>query len=383
MKPREERRLRQGHLWVFANEVVEIPRAVPAGSLVEVVDSRGRSWGLAAFHPHSLITARLLGKDVQDLDAGTFRRRFAAALALRQRLFGSAATYRLCFGESDGLPGLVVDRYGAILVVQILCAAMEARREAITAVLVELFAPQAVVERSDSEWRRLEGLERRTGLLYGELPETLEVDLEGIRYEVDPLGGQKTGLFLDQRLNRPAVARYCRGARVLDCFTHTGGFALHAAQAGAREVVAVDSSDACLQALERNAARNGVRVVPRQADVFAWLEAAATQGERFDVVILDPPSLAPRRKDAAAARKAYRRLNELAMRIAAPGGILATATCSQHIREDVFFGEIRHAAVAARRSLQWLERRYQSPDHPVLPAMPETLYLKMGIFRVL
>ncbi|GAB4253248.1 MAG: class I SAM-dependent rRNA methyltransferase [Acidobacteriota bacterium] len=383
LKPREERRLRQGHLWVFANEVVEIPRELAPGALVEVVDSRGKSWGLAAFHPHSLITARLLGRDVSDLDAAAFRRRFEVALALRHRLFGSSDTYRLCFGESDGLPGLIVDRYASVLVVQILCAAMEVRRQTIADVLADLFALQAIVERNDVELRQLEGLEKRTGLWSGKIPEALEVELEGVRYEVDPLGGQKTGLFLDQRWNRPAVARYCCGARVLDCFTHAGGFALHAARAGAREVVAVDSSEACLRAVERNAARNGVRIQTEQADVFPWLEAATSRGERFDVVIVDPPSFAPRRKDAAAARKAYRRLNELAIRVVAPGGFLATATCSQHLREDVFFAEVRHAAAAARRTLQWLERRYQSPDHPVLPAMPETLYLKMGIFRVL
>lgn len=384
LKLGEERRLRQGHLWVFSNEVAEVTGRPAAGDVVEVVDQRGRSWGLAAFHPHSLITARLLGPDAHDLDVSFFRARLERARALREVLFGDdASVYRLAYGESDGLPGLVVDRYERVLVVQIFSAAMERRKDVIVEVLTELFQPDAVVERSDSHWRTLEGLPKVQGILLGRLQPPLQIELEGVRYRLDPLTGQKTGFFLDQRWNRPALARYCRGRRVLDCFCHLGGFALHAAQAGADRVLAVDASESCIAEVAENARLNEVRIEAEKAEVFAFLEAEKARKRSWDVIVLDPPSLAPRRKDAAAARKAYRRLNRLALEILREGGILATASCSEHVWEDVFYAEVRHAAADVRRVLQLLQRLHQAPDHPVLPAMPETAYLKMGIFRVL
>lgn len=384
LKPGEERRLRQGHLWVFSNEVAEVAGRPAAGDVVEVVDQQGRSWGLAAFHPHSLITARLLGPDAQGLDASFFRARLERARALREILFGDdASVYRLAYGESDGLPGLVVDRYERVLVVQIFSAAMERRKDVIVEVLTELFQPDAVVERSDSHWRTLEGLPEAQGILLGRLQSPLQIELEGVRYRLDPLTGQKTGFFLDQRWNRPALARYCRGRRVLDCFCHGGGFALHAAQAGADQVLAVDASEACIAAVAENARLNKVRIETEKAEAFAFLDAEKARKRSWDVIVLDPPSLAPRRKDAAAARKAYRRLNRLALEVLREGGILATASCSEHVWEDVFYAEVRHAAADVRRVLQLLQRLHQAPDHPVLPAMPETAYLKMGVFRVL
>jgi 23S rRNA (cytosine1962-C5)-methyltransferase len=383
LKPREERRLRRGHLWVFSNEVGRMPEAQP-GELVEVVDHWGRSLGSAAFHPRSLICARLLGGDVRELDSEFFRARIGRAARLREELFPGENCYRLVHGESDLLPGLIVDRYAGRLVVQMLSAAMDRSRDRIVESLVELFQPEAILERNELDLRTHEELPLRKGVLLGAWRGPVRIRESGLSYEVDLLDGQKTGFFLDQKRNRAAAARYCPDREVLDCFSNLGGFALHAARGGASRVVGVDASSSVVAAARRNGELNGTAAIEFvQSDVFHYLQQSLRDRVGFDVVILDPPSFAPRKKDVPKAIRAYRRLNEMALNLLRPEGILVTASCSFHLKEEVFYRAVLEAAVRAGRRMQFLERREQSPDHPVLPGMPETRYLKLGVFRVM
>lgn len=383
LKPREEGRLRAGHLWVFSNEIARMPRDTGAGDLVEVLTSRGESLGTALFHPHSLISARLLGTGIGELDASFFRSRIEAAARLRAQLLPEQTSYRLVYGESDFLPGLVVDRYGEYCVVQTLSSGMDRRKALIAEVLTALFQPAAIIERNDVETRRHEELPMTRGLLSGEYSPVTEIREHGIGYRVDLLEGQKTGFFLDQKLNRRVVSGLCRGKDVLDCFCNSGGFGLNAADCGAASVVGVDASASALEAAAANAAVNGASIRFEKAEATRFLQTCLSDGRRFDVVILDPPSFAPRKKDIPKARKAYLKLNELGLRVLRPEGLLVTASCSFHLREDVFYQIVRQAAERTQRRLQLLERRQQSPDHPIHPSMPETAYLKLGIFRVL
>lgn len=382
LKPREERRLRAGHLWVFANEVSGRPEATAAGELVEVLTAGGESLGSATYHPDSLIVARLLAGRVETLDRDFFLARIRSAAEWRQHYYPSDDCYRVIHGESDLLPGLVVDRFGAYLVVQTVSSAMEKLQPLIVDVLWDLFRPAGVIERNDSALRDYENLPRRKGVVRGDYGGPVEILEGGLRYRVDLLEGQKTGFFLDQKANRAAAAAWCRGRSVLDCFCNAGGFALRAAQGGAERVLGVDASGPTVKLATGNAALNGFSQVEfLESDVFRFLESVSGDPV-FDVVILDPPSFSPRKKDVPKARKAYRRLNQLGIEALAPGGILVTASCSFHLREEVFYQIVGEAAVRAGRRLQLLERRQQAPDHPILPAMPETAYLKLGIFRV-
>jgi 23S rRNA (cytosine1962-C5)-methyltransferase len=370
-------------LWVFSNEVAEHPAAA-AGDLVEVLASGGASLGAALYHPHSLISARLLGAGQIVLDRQFFLDRIGAALALRRQLFPEETCYRLIHGESDGLPGLIVDRFDRRLVVQTLSNGMDRRLDLICNALEELVRPTAILERNDSPLRAHEELDQRVGVLRGGDAGPLEIEEAGFRYRLDLLQGQKTGFFLDQKLNRQAVARYCRNRRVLDCFCNVGGFALHAARAGASLVKGVDVSTSAIEQARENARLNEVTAVEFEvSDVFGFLQALLQRGERYGVVILDPPSFTRSRKNVSAAKRAYRRLNEAALRVLEPGGFLVTASCSHHLFEEVFYEAVFDAALRAGRVLRLLERRGQSPDHPVLPAMPETSYLKLGVFQAL
>lgn len=384
LKPKEQRRIEQGHLWVFSNEIAQLPQA-EAGDLVEVFAAHGTPLGTALYHPSALIAARMLGPKVERLDEAFFAERLQKAASLRQRLFPQDNAYRLVHGESDWLPGLIVDRYDDCLCVQILSAGMERRLSRICDALEGLFRPRAIVERNDTPLRGYEDLPQRSGVLRGRLEGPLQVVENRILYQADVLTGQKTGLFLDQKLNRDAVARYCRGQRVLDGFCNQAGFALNAAQGGAGRITAVDSSETALLAAEESLKLNNfdsARFDFVQSDMFDFLQQAVRDGDRYGVIILDPPSFTRSKKHVASARRAYRKLNELALRLLEPGGILATASCSFHIFEEVFYESVALAARRANRRLRLLQRLGQSPDHPVLPAMPETRYLKMGVFLV-
>ncbi len=383
LKPREEGRLRAGHLWVFSNEIADMPKDSQAGDLIEVETSRGDSVGAALFHPHSLISARLIGPGIEEMDDSFFRDRIGAAARLREQSMRGETSYRLIYGESDFLPGLVIDRYGEHYVLQVLSAGMERRTHLIVETLKDLFQPAAIVERNDVEIRKHEGLSLQKSVLYGSVHGPIEIRENGIRYRIDLLEGQKTGFFLDQKFNRRAAAELCRGRNVLDCCCYAGTFGLNALRGGARSVVCVDASAPALETARGNADLNDAEIRFEQADVFRFLSRCLEEKRRFDVLILDPPSFAPRKKDVSKARKAYQKLNELGMRLLNREGILVTASCSFHLREDVFYQIVRQSAERCGRRLQLLERRHQAPDHPIHPSMPETAYLKLGVFRVL
>lgn len=380
LKKGEDRRLRRGHLWVFSNEVDRHPDAAP-GDLVDVKDYRGRSLGSALYHPHSLITGRLLLGHFSEIDADFFSKRITAALQIRMRRFPADSCYRIVHGESDFLPGLIVDKFGPHIVVQTLTSGMDRRLPLICSVLEELLRPESVVERNDTRLRAYENLPQQVRVLRGRYSGPSEIQENGLTYQLDLLEDQKTGFFLDQKTNRAAAARYSQGARVLDCYCNTGGFALNAARAGASEVTGVDSSASAIARAQNNAAANGLsRAEFIHSDVFDFLTRAVDSGELFDLVILDPPAFARSKKQVSAAKKGYERINESACRILRPGGILVSASCSFHLYTDVFYRIVAESCRRAGKSIKILERRSQSPDHPVLPSMPETSYLKLGIF---
>ncbi len=381
LRPHEDARLRSGHPWIFSNEVAPFGDRAPTfepGELVRVVDARGRAVGIAYYNPHTLIAARLLSRDARPIDRDFFLTRLAAALRLRERHFPGSSAYRLVFSEADGLPGLVVDRYGAVVVVQPLTAGMERLLPLALDALTTLLGPTGVVVRRDAGIRRLEGLTLAEPEVHGRVDAPLLIEVGGLAFEVDPLRGQKTGFFFDQRANHARVDRVSPGARVLDAFCYGGAFGLRAARGGAREVVLLDSSGEALATARRNAERNGVvaRCRFEQADAFDRLGELDAAGERFDLVILDPPAFARSRKQVAAARRGYKEVNRRALRLLAPGGHLLTCSCSYHIDRETFRDIVRDAAADAGRTALVVEAGGQSPDHPVLLGCPETDYLK-------
>lgn len=388
LKNNEERRLRAGHLWVFSNEVDTKKTPLTAfapGQPAVVAASRGRPLGVVTVNPGSLICARVMDSDPDTrLDVDFFRSRIRDALALRQRFYATPH-YRLLFSEGDHVPGVVLDRYGDVVVGQLTTAGAEGLRDVILeAVLAEL-SPRAVIWRNDAAARDLEGLPRAVETAYGEAPEFLEIDEDGARFAVPALSGQKTGWFYDMRENRTALCRLVRGKTVLDLFAYAGAFSVRAALAGAASAVCLDSSEAARNMAAQNAARNGVAktVEAVRADAGAFLEECAAAGRTFDVVSLDPPALVKRRKDLEAGLRAYERLNRLAMDVLADDGILMTCSCSQHVDAWDLRRVALRAANAAGRRAQVLAQGRQGPDHPAHPAMAETDYLKSFTLRLL
>lgn len=386
LKKDQDRRLRAGHVWIYSNEVdtARSPlKDLAPGETVSVVGSRGNWLGWAYVNPHSLICARLVGRD-HPLGPALIEARLTTALALRQRLYPEPF-YRLAFGEADGLPGLVVDRYDDVLVVQISTAGMERQRDAVVAALTSLLQPRAVVLRNDSPARALEGLPSCVEIAAGTLPEQVLVREGGASFGVSVTDGQKTGWFFDQAANRDRLGRYVGGRSVLDVFSYVGAWSVRAALAGASEVTAVDGSERALAGVMENATRNGVsdRITVRRGDAFDVLKQMKQDGQRFDVIVLDPPAFIKRRKDEQAGTLAYRRLNEAALALLAADGILVTASCSFHLSGDALQRVVQQAARANGQSLQLLEQGHQGPDHPVHPAIAETAYLKAFYLRVL
>lgn len=383
LKPKEERRFLGGHPWVFSNEVREIAGSPAAGDVVELLSAGGKSLGIGFYSPHSLIAFRLLSLRIEEIDTTFFRNRIADALALRQTLFPGNSTYRLVHGESDFLPGLLVDKFNEYVCVQTLSYGMDARLPSICDAIESLLQPAGVVERNESPLRELEHLPVRKGILRGSVQPTSITDGD-LTFCVDVLRGQKTGFFLDQRENRYAVRRFSAGRAVLDCFCNDGGFALHAARAGASSVIGVDSSAEAVQRASENASRNGLTNVRfEHADVFEALQVYAAESRMFDTIILDPPSFTKSRKHVQSAKQGYRELHGLALRLLKPQGFLLTASCSHHIEQEVFLEILDGAARKAGRSVQLLEWRGAASDHPVLPAVPETRYLKFAVTRIL
>ena len=383
LRKNEERRIIAGHLWAFSNEIQEISGEPAAGDIAELRTHAGKFIGLGFYNPRSLIAFRVLTREREEITFDFFRKRISSATSLRDRMYGGDAACRLVHGESDFLPGLVIDRYGDQLALQTLSFGMDRRLTLIADVLDSLFHPKGIIERNDVHVRELEGLEQKKGVLRGEAGPVVITE-HGIKYSIDPLEGQKTGFFLDQRENRKAVRRYAQGVRVLDAFCNDGGFALNAASAGAAGVSAVDISETAIERARKNAGLNQLTAAVEftAADCFDHMRAAAAGQERFGLIILDPPSFTKSRKNVTQAKQGYRELHTLALALLAPEGILATASCSHHILEETFVSVIANCAVSAGKNIRLLDWRGAAPDHPVLPAMPETRYLKFGIFQV-
>ncbi|HZP66353.1 MAG TPA: class I SAM-dependent rRNA methyltransferase [Rudaea sp.] len=388
LKRGEDARLRAGHLWVFSNEV-DVKRSplgeFAPGEACVVVDAHDKPIGVGYVNPNSLIAARLVNRGIDHaLDRSLIVHRLKVALGLRERLYAEPY-YRLVYGEADGLPGLTLDRYGEVVVGQTTTAGMERMKDDVVAALVKTLKPGAVVWKNDAGVRALEQLPDEVALAYGELPPEVLAREGGLDFRIDPLGGQKTGWFYDQRANRDLLAAYVGGKRVLDMFSYLGGWGLRAAAAGAADVTCVDASAAAVEAIVYNAARNGLagRVRAERADAFERLKALREARERFDVVILDPPAFVKRKKDFAEGRLAYRRINEMAMQILAKDGILITCSCSYHMPAAALLEGVQQAARHVERSAQALVKLQQAPDHPVHPAIPETDYLKGFLCRIL
>ena len=384
LKRNEDRRLHAGHLWIFSNEVDT--RQTPltkfkAGDLVRVLAHNDRALGLAYVNPRSLISARML-ESWNFPDADWLTTRIRAALALRERLY-SKPYYRLVYGESDGLPGLVVDRYGSACVVQIGTAGMEKLKHEIRQALEEVLHCEALLFKNDSAAREMEGLPGYVEAATGSFEESGRVLEDGLEFRAPLALGQKTGWFFDQAANRRALPKYVRrGARVLDVFSYVGAWGVRAAHSGAREVLCVDSSAAALELAVSNAERNKAKVVAVRGDAFDVLEDMGKNGARFDVLVIDPPAFAKRKKDLPKALAAYKRLNQLAMQVIADDGILVSCSCSHHVSPAELQDAIAKAARASDKHLQILEMGGQSADHPVHPAIPETRYLKAYFCRV-
>jgi 23S rRNA (cytosine1962-C5)-methyltransferase len=382
LKKGEEHRILAGHLWVFSNEVASLEGDPEAGDIVELIRHDRKPLGLGFYHPHSLIAFRLLTTEPEDISFEFFEKRIQRALALRKRLYPHSETYRLVFGESDFLPGLVVDKYNEFLSIQVLSAGMERRTTLICDVLESLFHPKAIVARNDAPVRTLEQLPLEKKVLRGSPGFTI-IDDGCVKFEIDILQGQKTGFFLDQRENRRSLHRYVRDAKVLDCFCYEGGFSLHAAYAKAQCAVGVDSSESAIAKAKVNVRLNDANSVQLETgDVFEHLKKLAEGKKNFQAVILDPPSFTRSKKNIPSALRAYQGLNAAAMRLIDSGGFLATASCSHHITEEGFLSAIAQAARKVKRHLQLLECAGAAPDHPVNPAMAETKYLKFAIFSV-
>ena len=388
LKANADRRLRAGHLWVYSNEVdvVATPlNAFAAGDQAVLEASNGKVLGIVALSPNNLICARLISRDPKhSLDKSLLVHRLNVALSLRDRLFDKPF-YRLAYGDSDLLPGLVVDRFGDILVAQLASAAMERHKDDVLAALVQVLKPSGVLWKNDSSARDAEGLERYVKIAHGDVPEWVPLEENGVKFEAPVLQGQKTGWFYDHRMNRARLAPYVKGKRVLDLFSYIGGWGMQAAAFGATEVMCVDASGFALDGVERNAALNGLseQVACIEGDVFEALKELKAAEERFDVVIADPPAFIKRKKDFKNGEAAYRRLNEQAMRLLNKDGILVSASCSMHLPEDdlqnLLLGSARHLD----RNIQLLERGAQGPDHPVHPAIAETRYIKSLTVRLL
>ncbi len=384
LKQNEDRRLHAGHLWVFSNEVDT--RQTPllkfkAGELVRVLAHNDRALGLAYVNPQSLISARLLSSWKLP-DAAWFAQRMRIALALRERLYAEPY-YRAVYGEADGLPGLVIDRYGAQCVVQIATAGMERLKPQIQEAVLQVFNCDTLLFKNDGAAREQEGLPLYVEVAKGKLDQPGLVVEGGLRFSVPLAEGQKTGWFFDQAANRRALTKYVRkGARVLDVFSYVGAWGARAARDGAGEVICVDSSAGALTLAASNAERNSIALATIKGDAFDVLEALAKEGAQFDIVIVDPPAFAKRRKDLPKALAAYKRLNQLAMRLLVGEGILVSCSCSYHVSAAELQEAIAKAARGADKHVQILEMGGQAPDHPVHPAIPETRYLKAYFCRV-
>ncbi len=371
----------RGHPWVFSNELQEIPTGVAPGEIVDVLDFSGRFVGRGAINPHTLIAVRILTRKREEINAAFLLQRITTARDLRTRL-GFGASFRAVYSEGDGLPGLIVDKYSDILVVQTLTAGMERLLDTVITVLREVYSPAAIVLKNDTASREIEGLERHTRVAFGSVPGAVIIEESGIQYRVDVLEGQKTGFFFDQRENRLALKELVKGRRTLDCFCYAGAWSLTAARFGASEVIGIDSSEKAVNTAGENAALNNMSVRFIIGDVFEELRAFEKKSERFGCVILDPPAFVKSRAKVREGLKGYKEINLRAMKMLEPGGLLISCSCSHHVDVELFKEMLIDAAYSADRSVRLLEMRSQARDHPVVLAARETQYLKCAVLLV-
>ena len=373
IKPRA--RILHGHDWVFSSEVLKVFGKPGDGDVISLKDGKDHLIGSAIYNSKSQIVARRFSRRRQDLDRDFFRRRIAQASEYRDRRDIDAKLRRVVWSESDGLPGLIIDRYNDTFVLQTLTLAFDMRKHLITDAMADLFGDIAIIERNDAPVRKAEGLESRSGVLRG-TPSPLAIEIAGVELEVDFLRGHKTGLYLDQRHNYEIVANYARGRRVIDCFTNQGAFALTCAHAGAGEIIGIEENSENINAAKRNAARNELQVQWLQQDVFQFLRGAEKAGGQYDLIILDPPSFTKTKSGVRDALRGYRELQMRAFKLLSKDGLLATFSCSHHLDDAAFLQSIRDALVDARRSARLLLKFQQAADHPVLPTIPESEYFR-------
>ena len=373
-----QKKLLQGHPWVYGNEIERVEGEIEDGGLVTVVDFRGRYMGTGFYNSKSLITVRLLTHRQEGITDALIASRVKAACEYRRFVMSRPGTdsCRLIYGEADRLPGVIADRFGGVIVLQVLALGMERFTQVIADALLACEKPDCLLLQNDDAIRRKEGMECFTRVLYGTLPEENIIHENGVKLAVDVLGGQKTGYFLDQKDNHLFVRQFCKDARVLDCFSYIGAFALNAAAAGAKEVTAVDISEAAVQLIEKNAALNGAEITAVCANCFDFLRAQVKAGEKYDVVVLDPPAFTKAHANMASACRGYKEIALSAMRLLPAGGVLATHSCSYHMPEEVFVNTVLSAAQDLHRQVRVITLRRQDIDHPVLAGYPESHYLK-------
>jgi 23S rRNA (cytosine1962-C5)-methyltransferase len=375
VKPRA--RILHGHDWVFSSEVLKVFGNPADGDVISLKDGKDRLIGSVIYNSKSQIVARRFSRQRQDLDLDFFKRRIAQAAEYRDRRKVDPKLRRVVWSESDGLPGVIVDRYGDHFVLQTLTLAMDLRKTLIIGAIVDLFGWVTIIERNDSPVRKAEGLDLRTGILEGAAPSgPIEIEIDGLKFDVDLLHGQKTGFYLDQKQNYAVVAEHARGRRVLDCFANEGTFALSCACAGAVDVAAVEENGDSIAAGKRHAAQNGLKLRWIEQDVFQFLRAAEKAEAQYDMIILDPPSFTKTKSGLRDALRGYRELHVRAFKLLSKDGLLATFSCSHHVSDSAFAQTIADALVDARRSARRLRRFEQALDHPVLPTIPETEYFK-------
>jgi 23S rRNA (cytosine1962-C5)-methyltransferase len=386
LRKNEDRRIRAGHLWIFSNEIGNRDQEFEPGEIIDVVSHGGSHLGRAYVNPHSLIAARLLTRAKEEIDVEFFAARIRRALDFRRRLYPRSETFRVVFGESDGLPGLVVDKYADVLVVQVSTLGMYVRLgEVLGALPLAGLQSNAIVLRADTPMSRLEGFEGETRMLSGHIEEPVRIEQDGLKFEVDVLRGQKTGFYLDQRENRMTASNILDGLDVLDCFCYSGAWSIYAARAGAQSVTGIDASDSAIEAAAVNAELNSPGSICEfeTADVFDRMEALIGEGRKFDCVILDPPALVKSKRHLKQGEAAYERLNRLAIQLLRSDGLLISCSCSFHISREKFQQILSSAARKRQRTAVAIEWRGQSRDHPVLLPMPETAYLKCAIMRII
>ena len=382
--PGKEKRVYSGHPWVFRSDIARVEGEFLPGDIVDIVSSKGRFLARGYYNPNSQIALRIMTyKEDEQVDRGLIFRRIHDAVEYR-RTFADLKSCRLVFAESDRLPALVVDAFGDVLVLQCLALGMERFKKDVVDALVEEVHPKGIWERNDVPVRKLEGLEMSTGLLYGDVPDRVLMTENGVQFLVDVKEGQKTGFFLDQKENRAAIAPFVKNKSVLDCFTHTGSFALHAGKYGAKEVTGVDISEFACDFATENAKLNRLddRVHFISANAFDLLSEQSRHGKKYDVIILDPPAFTKTKSAVDSAMRGYKEINLRAMKMIEPGGYLITCSCSQHVLPEMFREMVLDAAKDAKVLLRLVEFRTQGKDHPILPYARETQYLKCGIYQV-